>query len=191
MAALRKCFRIACASALASIAAPALAAPPVADPAIVPLFEETCLKGGLSAEARQAALAAGGWEAIPADTLKLKFLEPNPLNRDFAKPESVRQWKRSVGGREVRAVLATFRTKGVYPTVCALLVPDVKNSWPYWDALGAVLRPLGVKANDTDIPHYRAYGGKLADGRRARANISSKSAVVPDAKTMMHLFIAF
>ncbi|HEX6375177.1 MAG TPA: hypothetical protein VFZ91_05610 [Allosphingosinicella sp.] len=178
-------------AACACLATSALAEKPTADPAIVPLFEEACLNGGLSLAAREAAMAASGWETMPAEGLKLKPLEPNPMNGDFAKPETVRQWRRSVGGREVRAVLATFRTKGAYPTACILLVPDVQYSWPYWDAFGHVLKPLGVKAKETDLPHYRAYSGKLADGRKARANIMSRSAVEPGSKKLMHLLIAF
>ena len=178
-------------SVAACLATAALAQKPTADAAIVPLFEEACLKGGLSLAAREAAMASGGWEAIPADGLKLKPLEPNPMNGDFAKPETVRQWKRSVGGGEVRAVLATFRTKGAYPTACVLLVPETQYSWPYWDAFGNVLKPLGVKAKETDLPHYRGYSGKLPDGRKARANIMSRSAVEPGSKKLMHLLIAF
>jgi hypothetical protein len=176
----------------AAAAAPVEAEAPVADPATMPLFQETCLGGGLSLAAREAALAAGGWQAVPAGELKVKSFEvANPNNIDFAKPETVRQWKRSIGGKEVRAVLATFRTKGAYPVLCGLLVPDVRFSWPYWDAFEAELKPLGVKAKETDLPHYRGYGGKLADGRRSRANIFSRSQVLPGAKNMMHLFIAF
>jgi hypothetical protein len=187
-------MRIGGPAALAAIAFLAQAAPaqkPTADPAIVPLFEEACLKGGLSLADREAAMASGGWEAIPAEGLKLKLLERNPNNIDFAKPETVRQWKRSVGGRDVRALLATYRGKGAFPVACALLVPDVDYSWPYWDAFGDVLKPLGIKGKETDLPHYRAYGGKLADGRRARASIDSRSAVEPGTRKLMHMLIAY
>ena len=173
------------------LASTAAAQPPVADPAIVPLFEEACLKGELTLEAREAALASGGWQEVPAGDLRLKLVEPNPLNIDFAKAQSARQWKRDVGGREVRAVVAKLRPKLVYRTGCLLLVPNVKSSWPYWEALGGVLRPLGLKAKETDLPHFRAYGGKLADGRRSRATISSKSGVVPGEEGLMHMFIAY
>ena len=111
--------RMLVAFAAAWLAAPAAAEFPVGDPAIVPLFEEACLKGGLTLEAREAALASGGWKEVPAGELKLKFLERNPLNGDFAKTESVRQWTRDAGGREIRAVLAKFRVKGGYPRVPA------------------------------------------------------------------------
>lgn len=183
--------RLAVMAVTACLAQAALAQKPTADAAIVPLFEEACLKGGLSLAAREAAMASGGWEAMPAEGLKLKLLESNPNNIDFAKPETVRQWKRNVGGKEVRAVLAIFRGKGAYPVACILLVPEVQYSWPYWDAFGDVLKPLGVKAKETDLPHYRAYSGKLADGRKARANIMSRSAVEPGTKKLMHLLIAF
>jgi hypothetical protein len=188
--------RIAAAAAAALTGVLALAAParselPPADPAIVPLFEEICLKGELTAAGREAALAAGGWEPVPADTLKPKWIEVNPLNIDFAKPETVRQWKRNVGGREVRAMIAGYREKAPHRTACALLVPDTKISWPYWDGLEAVLKPLGIKAKETDLPHYRAYGGRLPDGRKARATISSRSAVDPEAKKLMHIAIGY
>jgi hypothetical protein len=175
----------------ACLAQAAPAQRPTADAAIVPLFEEACVKGGLSLAAREAAMASGGWEAIPAEGLKLKPLEANPMNGDFAKPDTIRQWKRSVGGRDVRTVLATYRAKGTYPVACVLLVPDIQYSWPYWDAFGDLLKPLGVKGKETDLPHYRAYSGKLADGRKARANIMSRSAVDPEGKKVMHMLIAY
>lgn len=183
--------RLGAAAVTACLATAAPAQKPTADPAILPLFDEACVKGGLTLAAREAAMAAGGWEAIPADGLKLKLLDRNPNNIDFAKPETVRQWKRSVGGKEVRTVLATYRGKGAYPVACALLVPDVQYSWPYWDAFGDLLKPLGIKAKETDLPHYRGYSGKLADGRKARASIDSRSAVEPDSKKLMHLLVAF
>lgn len=183
--------RVAIAAVAACLTTVALAQKPVAEPAIVPLFEEACLSGGLSLAAREAAMASNGWETIPADGLKLKLLEANPNNIDFAKPETVRQWKRSVGGKEVRTVLATFRGKGAYPVACVLLVPEIQYSWPYWDAFGDVLKPLGVKAKETDLPHYRGYSGKLADGRKARASIMSRSAIEPGSKKLMHLLIAY
>lgn len=175
----------------ACLAQAAPAQPPTADPGIVPLFEEACVKGGLSLAAREAAMASGGWEAMPAEGLKPKLLDRNPNNYDFAKPETVRQWKRSVDGKEVRTLLATYRGKGAYPVACALLVPDVQYSWPYWEAFGALLKPLGIKGKETDLPHYRGYSGKLADGRKARASINSRSAVEPASKKLMHLLIAF
>ena len=183
--------RLAVMAVTACLAQAALAQKPTADPAIVPLFEEACLTGGLTLAAREAAMESGGWEKVPADGLKPKLFDPNPMNGDFAKPETVRQWKRSVGGREVRALLATYRAKGAYPVACALLVPDVQYSWPYWDAFGDLLKPLGIKGKETDLPHYRAYSGKLADGRKARANISSRSAVDPESRKLMHLLIAY
>ena len=184
-------MRYALALALTLSAAPAFAEAPEADPAIVSLFEETCLKGEPSLAGREAALAAGGWSGGGAGEAKLKFLEPNPMNGDFAKPQSVRLWTKTVGGRAVRALLATYKARGFYETACVLVVADVKSSWPYWDALGDALKPLGVKAKETDLPHFRAYGGKLADGRKARATISSRSAILPGEKGLMHMFIAY
>lgn len=175
----------------ACLAQPAAAQKPTADPAIVPLFEETCLRGGLTLAAREAALASGGWESVPSEALKLKLLESNPMNGDFAKPETVRRWKRNVGGRDLWAVLATYKAKGTYPVACVLLVPEVQYSWPYWDSFGEILKPLGIKGKETDLPHYRAYGGKLADGRKARANIMSRSAIDPEGRKMMHLLVAY
>ena len=164
---------------------------PTAEPAMVPLFEEACIKGGLTLAAREAAMASGGWEAMPAEGLKLKLLDRNPNNIDFAKPDSIRQWKRSVDGKQVRAVIATYQGKGAYPVACVLLVPDVQYAWPYWDAFGDLLKPLGIKGKETDLPHYRGYSGKLADGRKARASINSRSAVEPGSKKLMHLLIAY
>jgi hypothetical protein len=178
--------------AAAVLAGPAARAEIPADTVMVPLFVETCLDGELSLSAREAAIASGGWESIPADDLKIRRFEAaNPNNIDFSRPETVRQWKRDMGGKEVRAVLATFRMKGAYPVLCGLLVPDVDNSLPYWDGFRRALRARGLKGKSTDVPHYQEYSGRLADGRRSRANIFSRSQVLPEARHMMHMFIAF
>jgi hypothetical protein len=163
-----------------------------ADAVMVPLFVETCLDGELSLAAREAAIASAGWESIAAEELKVRRFEAvNPNNIDFARPETVRQWKRNVGGKEVRAVLATFRGKGAYPVLCGLLVPDVDNALPYWEGFGQALRARGLKGKSIDVPHYQEYSGRLADGRRSRANIFSRSQVLPEARHMMHMFVAF
>jgi hypothetical protein len=182
---------IAAAACVAALPLAATAEAPTADPAIVPLFEETCLRGALDLAGREAVLAGAGWSSADADGMNLKLVDPKPMNFDFAKPDTVRTWKRTVGGREVRAVLATYHGKGRYPLACGIVVPDVHYSWPYWDALGALLKPLGLGGKETDLPHYRAYGGKLTDDRHARAIISSHSALTPGEKNVMHIFIAY
>jgi hypothetical protein len=180
------------AAVAACLATAALAQKPTSDPAIVPLFAETCLDGELSLAAREAAIAAAGWESIPADELKVRRFEAaNPNNIDFSKPETVRQWKRMVGGKEVRAVLATFRMRGAYPVLCGVLVPDVENAFPYWDGFRDAIRAKGLKGKSIDLPHFQEFSGRLADGRRSRASLFSRTQVLPGARRMMHMFIAF
>ncbi|MDQ3143821.1 MAG: hypothetical protein M3Q57_02935 [Pseudomonadota bacterium] len=177
-------------------AATASAAPAPADPAMLPLFEKTCLDGELSRAAREAAIAAdGGWTVADPSTLAFDQLGTAKSNEpfyDFKKPQDVKLWSRTVDGKQVRAVLASYAPKkSRYATVCALLVPGVPNGMAYFDGFRGLMKSAGLKGKSTDLPHYVEFTGKLADGRKSRADLFSRTQVTPGERDTMHLYIAF
>ncbi|HEV2817250.1 MAG TPA: hypothetical protein VGW40_08550 [Allosphingosinicella sp.] len=163
------------------------------DRVMVPLFMETCATGEITLAARRAAIEGNGqWTEIPADDLDMARLGQVPAQvpvGHFNRPATVRQWRRTVDGKEVRAILATYE-RGNYPNVCAIIVPDVANAMGYMSPFRAALRPLGLSGKSTDLPHYQEYSGRLADRRKARADIFSRTRV-RGAPRSMHMYIAF
>lgn len=180
------------------LAALALAASPAAaeipdDTVMVPLFMATCATGEITFEARRAAIEGDSqWTEIPAADLDMARLGQVPAQvpvGHFTRPATVRQWRRTVDGKEVRAVLATY-ARGNYPNVCAIIVPGVANAMGYMSGFRAALRPLGLSGRSTDLPHYQEYSGRLADRRKARADIFSRTRIRGGGDNM-HMYIAF
>ncbi|MBO9696074.1 MAG: hypothetical protein J7499_07730 [Sphingopyxis sp.] len=161
-------------------------------PGAVPAFLEACVNGKLTAQAREQALAVGGWAEEPATIDPKGFGISRALDKnfDYSKAVSVKQWSRSVDGVVLRAVLATFPEKRRYPTLCAVVVPDVKQGWPYDDAFESAVKALGLKGKSTDLPHYFEYSGKIDGNHPVRAELFGRTAAVSD-KNSMHLYIAF
>lgn len=164
------------------------------DTVMAPLFAETCTSGTLSAEAIEARLNSNAmWMKLTDQDLAadefgtVKSMQPIG---DFKKPAAYQQWRRTVDGKQVRAVLVSFEGKGRYKTLCALLVPDVKAAFPYFDGFEDAMKALGLKGKSTDLPHYQEYSGKLADGRKARGDIFSRTRVLQPGNNM-HMYIAF
>lgn len=178
----------------AAFLAPAPAAGAIEDDTVmVPLFAQACTSGAPSAEAIEARMNAdGAWQRLTDADLEIEEFgtvkSMQPIG-DFKKPAGYTQWRRSVEGKEVRVVLATFEGKGRYKTLCALLVQDVKNMFPYLDGFDDAMKAAGLKGKSTDLPHYREYSGKLADGRKARGDIFSRTRVWPGDN--MHMYLAF
>lgn len=184
---------------LAALAAApfALAPAPAAiadDIVMVPLFVQACATGMPGAESIEARMNAdSAWSRLSDADLAVdefgtvKSMEPIG---DFKKPAGYMQWRRTVDGKEVRVVLASFEGKGRYKNLCALLVPDVKNSLPYLDPFKAAMKSLGLKGKSVDLVHYMEYSGKLTDGRKARGDIFSRTRVLQPGDNM-HMYIAF
>lgn len=191
----RTFFPVAFAAALTVLTCPA-AAQQADDESLVPLFLETCTRGGVNGEAILAGIpTAGNWSELPEPTVEISALAQVPggaAQADvFRGAESVRQWQRDVNGRRVSVVFATFPETGRYRHVCALIVPDVRNAGPYFSSMREGIESLGLSGRSTDLPHFQEYAGRLADRRRARADIFSRSRVVAGARSMMHMYIAF
>lgn len=179
-------------------AAPLVFAPAAAaieeDKVMVPLFAEACASGIPSAEAIEARMNAdSAWSRLSDTDLAVdefgtvKSIEPVG---DFKKPAGYAQWRRTVDGKEVRLVLASFEGKGRYKHLCALLVPDVKNALPYVDPFKAAMKSIGLKGKSVDLVHYMEYSGKLSDGRKARGDIFSRTRVLQPGNNM-HMYVAF
>lgn len=161
-------------------------------PSAAPAFLDACVSGELTAAARETAIAAGGWsEETPTVEVK-NFGTSRAIDRnfDYSKPLSVRQWSRTIDGVQMRLVLASFDAKRRYPTLCALVVPNVKYGWVYRDAFEPAIKALGLKGKSTDLPHYFEYSGKVDGNRPVRAEIFGRTLAVPE-KNSMHLYIAF
>lgn len=186
-------------NAILAAAAVVLASSPAAsaiaeDSMMVPLFAQACAADAPSAEAIEARMSSdGAWQRLTDTDLAVEEFgtvrSMQPIG-DFKKPAGYAQWRRTVDGKEVRVVLARFEGKGRYKTLCALLVPDVKNMFPYLDSFDEAMKTLGLKGKSTDLPHYREYSGKLADGRKARGDIFSRTRVLEPGHNM-HMYIAF
>ncbi|HYE27714.1 MAG TPA: hypothetical protein VEA61_05720 [Allosphingosinicella sp.] len=164
------------------------------DTVMVPLFVQACATGTPSAEAIEARMnAASAWQRLTDTDLAVdefgtvKSMQPIG---DFKKPAGYKQWRRTVDGKEVRVVLAAFEGKGRYKNLCALLVPDVKNALPYLDPFRGAMKAVGLKAKSVDLVHYMEFSGKLADGRKARGDIFSRTRVLQPGDNM-HMYLAF
>jgi hypothetical protein len=181
---------------LAALAAAPFALAPasaaiVPDTAMVPLFVEACTAGTPGAEAIEARMDSdGAWTRVADTDLAVEeFGATEGQMTEFRKPTGYKQWRRSVDGKEVRVVLASFGEKARYRTICALLVPDVKNALPYWDNFRDAMKTVGLKGKSVNLVHFQEFSGKLADGRKARGEMFSRSGVLADKS--MHMYIAF
>jgi len=173
----------------------AAAAPQPDDNVMVPLFLDACAKGDLTYEAREAAIAADSQWVAAADTDDLDIaafgkVPSISINFDYRHPTAVREWTRTADGKTIRLVLARFPADRRYPTLCGLLVPDVRNVFPYSDPFEAGVKAIGLKGKSTDLPHYFEYSGKLPGGRPARGDIFSRTRVLGGGDNM-HMYVAF
>ncbi len=178
--------------AFAALATPAHAELTAEYPNLVGEFIKGCAEGDLTAPAREAALAADGWTKaeVSIDPKALNISRAIDKNFDFAKPITISQWSKSIDGAEVSALVATYPEKRRYPTLCAMVVPNVQYGWPYADAMKAGMKGLGIKGKSNDLPHYFEFASKLANGRPARAELFGRSQALGQEKAM-HLYIAY
>ena len=186
---------LSCAAVLAAVPR-AVAAQQPQDQSLVSLFVETCTQGGLIGEAMLAGIAEmTDWTETQDVTVDVAALAQVPNQSmpqtAFRQPESVRQWQRTVEGKQVSLVFATFPQGSPHRNVCAIVVPDVRNAGPYLTPLREALAPVGLSARTTDLPHYQEYAGRTRDMRRVRAEIFSRSRALPAGRNTMHLYIAF
>ena len=173
---------------------PAAAELQAEDASLVPLFLQTCTSSTMNAEALLSGVTGSSeWQEVAAPTVDLKALEkvPSTLTTGaFRKPAAVREWTRTVGGRDVRLVIAQLPEKSVYRNVCALFAPDIKNAMPYFDTFRDGMKAISLSGKSTDLPHYVEYGGRLADRRRAHADMYSRTQAMATPRTM-HMAIVF
>jgi hypothetical protein len=168
-------------------------AAPVAEyPSLVREFATACTSGELSAPAREAALQANGWTkvSVSIDPKTLNISRAIEKNFDFAKPETISQWSKTIDGEPMSAIVATYPAKRRYPGLCAIVAPNVKYGWTYDDAFEALMKQLAIKGKSTDLPHYFEYASKRPDGRPVRAEIFGRSQIL-GRQNAMHLYIAY
>jgi hypothetical protein len=177
---------------LVAASSPALAEPTSEYPTLVSEFLKGCAEGELAAPAREAALAANGWTKgeVSIDPKTLNISGAIEKNFDFAKPVGISQWSKTIDGAAMTAIVATYPEKRRYPTLCAVIAPDVKQGWTYADAMKDGMKALGIRGKSTDLPHYFEFASKLANGRPARAEVFGRSQALGRQKSM-HLYLAF
>lgn len=178
--------------ALLLVASPASAEPTSEYPNLVGEFLQGCAQGELTASAREVAFATNGWVKgdVSIDPKTLNISGAIDKNFDFAKPLTISQWTKTIDGAPVIALVATYPEKRRYPTLCGVIVPEVKHGWTYHDAMKEGMKGLGIKGKSTDLPHYFEFASKLANGRPARAELFGRSQALGRQKAM-HLYIAF
>jgi hypothetical protein len=178
--------------ALGMSGAPALAAIQQ-ETATVELFESACTKGDISFEAREAAISSDpAWkpmDVMDIDVAKFSIVKSNSINFDYRNPIVQKQWSREFEGRTVRVVLARFDPKRRYPSLCAIVVPDVENALPYWDAFREASKAIGLKGKSVDLVHYVEYSGQPT-GTPMRTDMFSRSQVLGGRKDM-HMTLGF
>jgi hypothetical protein len=185
---------------LAFVLAFALAPAPAAadlqpeDAGLVPLFLQACTRPDMNAEAILAGVAGSpDWIEVSTPDVDLPALEQVPSRLTtgvFHRADSVRQWRRTVNGRQLTLVIAALPARNVYRHACVLFAADVRNAMPYLEAMRDGMRAIGLSGRSTDLPHYQEYGGRLADRRRAHADIFSRSRAV-SARNAMHLAVVY
>jgi hypothetical protein len=185
---------LSCAALLAAV--PRTAAAQSADGSLVSAFVETCTGGDLIGEAILARISEmTDWTEVPDVTVDLASMAQVPNQSmpqsAFRQPESVRQWQRTVEGKQVSLVFATFPQGSPHRNVCAVIVPDVRSAGVYLPSLREALTPMNLSARFTDLPHYQEFAGRTRDMRRVRAEIFSRSRALPAGRNTMHLYIAF
>ena len=179
--------------ALLSASTPAMAELKSEYPSLVGEFLKSCAEGELTAPAREAALAANGWAkaGVSIDPKSFNISRAIEKNFDFAKPLTTSQWSKTIDGATMTAVVATYPEKRRYPTLCAVVAPDVKQGWTYADQMRDGMKTLGIKGKSTDLPHYFEFASKLANGRPARAEVFGRSQALGGRQKAMHLYIAY
>ncbi|MBX3561250.1 MAG: hypothetical protein KF780_05500 [Sphingomonas sp.] len=164
------------------------------DAGLVPMFLETCTRPDMNADTILSGVTSSPeWTEVPSPDVDLPKLDQVPsrlVSGAYRRPDSVRQWQRTLNGRMVTLVIATLPARNVCRHVCVVFAPDIRNAMPYLDAMGEGMRALGLSGRSTDLPHYREYGTRLADRRHAHADIFSRSQAVSTARTM-HLAIIY
>jgi len=189
-----KAALLAVALAFALAPAPAAADLQPEDAGLVPLFLQTCTRPDMNAEAILAGVAGSpDWIEVSAPDVDLPALEQVPSRLTtgvFRHADSVRQWQRTVNGRQLTLVIAALPERNVYRHACVLFAPDIRNAMPYLDTMRDGMRAIGLSGRSTDLPHYQEYGGRLADRRQAHADIFSRSRAV-SAPHAMHLAIVY
>lgn len=161
-------------------------------PRMVPVFQEYCLRDGVSYGATLAAIVTSGWDEVPQPSVDIAALSRVPSREAvnmYRSWDSVRQWQRMVDGKRFNIILATFPKKNYYRHLCAVSVVSAETAMTEMKTMREAVAPVGLKAWNTDIPHYQEYTGKLHDKRRARAEIFSRSGLL--YSPAVHLSIAY
>ena len=137
---------LSCAALLAAV--PRTVAAQSADGSLVSTFMEACTGGDLIGEAILARIPElTDWTEVQDITVDVAALAQVPNQAmpqtAFRQPESVRQWQRTVEGKQVSLVFATFPQGSPHRNVCAIVLPVsrmiVKNTAP---RMPPIIKPM-------------------------------------------------
>ena len=163
-------------------------------PHAVSAFDNVCLKGELTASAREVAISLDGWE--PTDLAGLNIAAFNitaalEKNFDFSRPDHVKAWTKVIDGQPATVVLASYPEKRRYQTLCSMLMPDAGGALGYEDELDAAFKAIQLKNKSTDLPHYFEWASKVGPEKNpVRGEILTRSQVLRGTRDM-HLYVAF
>ena len=163
-------------------------------PGAVAAFNSACLRGELTASAREAAISREGWE--PTDLAGLNIAAFNitaalEKNFDFSRPDYVKAWTKVIDGQSATVVLVSYPEKRRYQTLCSVLMPDAGGALGYEDELDADFKAIQVKSKSTDLPHYFEWASKVGPEKNpVRGEILTRSQVLRGTRDM-HLYVAF
>lgn len=186
---------LSCAALLAAVPH-AAAAQQSAEQNLVSLFTQACTGGEQIGEAIVTGISGmTDWTEVQDVTVDVAAMAQVPNQgmpqSAFRQPELVRQWTRTVDGKQVNLVFATFPQGSPHRNLCAIVVPDTRNAGVFLPSLREALASMNLAARFTDLPHYQEFAGRTRDMRRVRAEIFSRSRALPTSRNAMHLYIAF
>jgi hypothetical protein len=161
-------------------------------PSAVPTFEKLCLASGTAPADQVEALTKEGWQRTDGGRIDRKALGLSrsvygPSN--FHKFELIGEWSGTFDERPAIAFVARLDRKKTALNLCGIVVEDVENAMPYYDAAKGGFQRYGLKGKSVDLVHYFEFEGKLAANQQyARGEIFSRSAATKNRRTM-HIYV--
>jgi hypothetical protein len=84
-------------------------------------------------------------------------------------------WSGNIDGRVFELLVVNYESQTKYGTHCVLRSEARERFYPYFDDFRAATKKFGLGGKETDVPHFFRASGKLASGRRAQAQLFTRS----------------
>jgi hypothetical protein len=153
------------------------------DIAIGAAFLQTCVQSAPDHDAIKRGVEANPQWAPIAAPAELG-LKPQGQN------SSVTTWKQVIDGHEVLLVLIDDPESKSAKHNCAFVIRDERQAMWYFRSVADHLKQYGMKLSQQDIPHWRFYKGKFANGQPGQVEMRSRSAGLP-GRDVLHLAVAY